>query len=116
MSTEIISPERFSPFGEREREPIYAEDIEDPEIAAKLGFRSQLIADLEAFIRRYLYVPEGTAYLVIALWCLATHLTQRFAVTPYLNVVSPEPRCGKSRLLEIADLLCFNPLMMVQPS
>ena len=74
-----------------------------------------LINDLAAFIRRFVVVtPEQL--LVVALWVVHTHCVERFAQTPYLAVTSPEKQCGKSRLLEVLDLLVPRPWMTVTPS
>jgi hypothetical protein len=65
------------------------------------------LRDAEAFIRRYLVLPAG-ALLPIVLWGTGTHLFSSFDCFPYLAVVSPTKRCGKTRLLEVLGLMCSN--------
>jgi hypothetical protein len=67
-----------------------------------------LLRDVESFISRFVILPGG-ALLPIALWAVATHLFSIFDCFPYLAVVSPAKRCGKTRLLEILSLLCAEP-------
>ena len=67
-----------------------------------------LLCDGEKFISRFVILPEG-ALLPLALWAFATHLFSIFDCFPYLAVVSPARRCGKTRLLEILGLLCARP-------
>jgi hypothetical protein len=66
-----------------------------------------LLRDAEAFICRYLVLPAG-ALLPIVLWGKGTHLFSIFDCFPYLAVVSPTKRCGKTRLLEVLGLMCSN--------
>lgn len=77
---------------------------------------NSLVADLTAFIRQYVVANEAQL-LVVALWVIHTHCASRFVEqTPYLAVTSPEPKCGKSRLLETLELLVARPWMAVLPS
>jgi hypothetical protein len=68
---------------------------------------ASLLRDAEAFVRRYLVLPAG-ALLPIVLWGKGTHLFSIFDCFPYLAVVSPTKRCGKTRLLEVLGLMCSN--------
>jgi hypothetical protein len=67
-----------------------------------------LLGDVEKFISRFVILPKG-ALLPLTLWVIATHLFSIFDCFPYLAVVSPARRCGKTRLLEILGLLCAEP-------
>lgn len=66
----------------------------------------------EAF-RRFCVFPSSHAEVAVVLWVVTTHLTGCFEYAPRLVVRSPEKRSGKSRLLEIADALVFEPLRAV---
>jgi hypothetical protein len=85
-----------------------------PEARAKLTSEvpledgAALIRDLEAFFLRYVVLPLKTA-LPLALWTIATYLFENFDAFPYLAVSSPVPQCGKTRLLEILELVVSNP-------
>lgn len=65
---------------------------------------------LVAFIRRFVFLRESQAR-VVALWVAHTHALQAADTTPYLAVTSAEKRSGKSRLLEVLDVLVANPWM-----
>jgi hypothetical protein len=72
------------------------------------GADAALLRDVEKFISRFVILPKG-ALLSLALWAVATHLFSIFDCFPYLAVVSPARRCGKTRLLEILGFLCSEP-------
>jgi hypothetical protein len=61
-----------------------------------------------AFVRRFVVLTEAQAELV-ALWAAHSHALDAADCTPYLNVFSAEKRSGKSRLLEVLDLLAARP-------
>src|SRR5262249_14424960 len=67
-----------------------------------------LVHDVESFIGRFLILPAYTT-LPITLWAIATHGFELFDAFPYLLVTSPAPRCGKTRLLEILELVVHAP-------
>lgn len=67
-----------------------------------------LVADLERFITSYVVLPPQTS-LPLATWTLATYAYDSFDCFAYLLVVSPAPRCGKTRLLEVLSLIVSTP-------
>src|SRR5271170_794797 len=67
-----------------------------------------MLDDIVSFIRRFVSLSPAQA-CVIALWVGHTHCFSAFDVTPYLSITSAEMQCGKTRLLEILELLVFNP-------
>lgn len=67
-----------------------------------------VIEDAENFIRRFCILPEA-AYLPVATWAVATHVPLAFDAFPYIALLSPAKRCGKTRLLEVLELLCAKP-------
>jgi hypothetical protein len=67
-----------------------------------------LVRDLEACFVRYVVLPLKTT-LPLALWTIATYLFESFDAFAYLAVSSPVPQCGKTRLLEILELVVSNP-------
>lgn len=82
---------------------ITAEDVE-PEIAAALELPN-VIVSVEAFIRRFCILPDA-AYLPLAIWAVTTHVADAFDTFPYIALLSPAKRCGKTRVLEVLELLC----------
>jgi hypothetical protein len=79
-----------------------------PELAA-------LLDGVSAFVTRYV-VLEPVQVIAIALWVAHAWALRAFDVTPYLAVMSPEKRSGKSRLLEILALLVPTPWKAISPS
>jgi Protein of unknown function (DUF3631) len=65
---------------------------------------TDVIGDLEKVIRRYLILPSS-AYLPLALWCAATRLPDCFDCFPYIALLSPAKRSGKTRVLEVLETL-----------
>jgi hypothetical protein len=84
----------------RPMEPAQAERREE----AKQG----ILEEVAEFTRRFVYFPYEEFYLLVAAWIVSTHLTKVFDYAGYLFAWSPEPQSGKSRLLEVLDLLVNN--------
>jgi Protein of unknown function (DUF3631) len=61
-----------------------------------------------AFVRRFVVLSLPQARIV-ALWIAHTHAIAAADVTPYLTIDSPEKQSGKTRLLEVCELLVANP-------
>jgi hypothetical protein len=68
-----------------------------------------LLRDVRQFIRRFVALDDLQANTV-ALWAAHTHVANAFSCTPYLSVTSAEKRSGKTRLLEVLELLVHEPL------
>jgi hypothetical protein len=71
---------------------------------------SALVEDLISYCREYVRIGEDE-YIVWAVWVLHCHAFEVFTRTPYLNVTSPTPVCGKTQLLEISCYVVPNPMM-----
>jgi len=76
---------------------------------------TDLLADVEAFIRRFVVVSDDQLH-VLALWTIHTHCLDAAAQTPYLTITSPVKQCGKSRLVEVVELLVRAPWLAITPS
>ena len=68
----------------------------------------ELLDEIEAFIRRFVVFISAAAPRVIALWVLHSHAIAAADATPYLGIISPTKRCGKTRLEEVLQLLARN--------
>jgi hypothetical protein len=79
------------------------------------GSPADLLGDVENFVRRFVVLPK-CAYLPVALWAMATYLSKIFDSFPYIALISPAKRCGKTRLLEILELLSDSPWRGTAPS
>jgi hypothetical protein len=75
-----------------------------------------VLAELHAVLTRYVILPSPEAAVAVALWIAATHAQDAWAHAPRLVIRAPEKRCGKSRLLDIVEGTCHNPLMTVNAS
>jgi len=84
-----------------------------PEVVEPDG--AAVLASVENFITRYVILPEA-ACLPIALWAAGTHLFESFDTFPYLCLLSPQKRCGKTRLQEVLELLCARPWRGTSPT
>ncbi len=75
-----------------------------------------LLDELRAALLRYVVLPTPHSADAITLWIGATHALPAFGYAPRLVINSPEKRCGKSRLLDIIEATCFDPLVTVNAS
>jgi hypothetical protein len=76
--------------------------------AAAQAELSVLLRGLASFVRRYVVLSDYQADAV-ALWTAHTHALAAADTTPYLAVTSAEKRSGKTRLLEVLELLVARP-------
>jgi 5S rRNA maturation endonuclease (ribonuclease M5) len=72
-----------------------------------------LLTAVEGFIRRYCVLPDEAAYVAMTLWAAHAHALDSFESTPRLAFLSPEPECGKTRALEVLELLVPRPMLAV---
>lgn len=72
--------------------------------------------DVHAFFGRFVAFPSPHAAVACTLWTAHAHAMEAWDSTPRLAFLSPEPGSGKSRALEIAELLVPRPAMAVNMS
>ena len=77
---------------------------------------SILLADIAAYLRKFVVFPHSWMGDVLATWILGTNLFPVFQTYPYLWITSAEPGCGKSLLGGIIAKLSFNGEFMVAPT
>ncbi len=65
----------------------------------------QLLKDIEAQLRRFIWLPNERDYVIIALWIVYTHVYDLFDHAPRVALRSPVPGCGKSTLFRILKAL-----------
>jgi hypothetical protein len=68
-----------------------------------------VLRDTFAFLKKHLAVDEPV-YILLAIWAAHTHAIDCFATTPYLHITSTEPSSGKTRVLELLELLVRDPM------
>ena len=67
-----------------------------------------LLDDLTGFVRRYV-VLSPTQLLVVVLWVVHCHAFTAAETTPYLSITSATKQAGKTRLLEVLELVVPAP-------
>ena len=77
---------------------------------------AKLLNDVHAFLGRFVAYPSEHAQIAPALWIAHTHLTDCWDSTPRIAFLSPEPGSGKTRSLEVSELLVPNPVEAVNVS
>lgn len=77
--------------------------------------KAGLLGKLVCYFADYLILPEHSL-LVMSLWTLATYFMQRWDRFPHLALSSPDPRCGKTRALELLQFVCRNSWFLTSPT
>jgi len=72
------------------------------------SYSARLLDRIYDFIRRFLILPKESDYVVLTLWIAHTYFSHKIVTTPRLAFISPEYGCGKSRVLEVLEKLCFK--------
>lgn len=72
-----------------------------------------VLDEVTEFVQRFVAYPSSSAVVAHVLWIAHTHLVECFDNTPRLAALSPEPGSGKSRLLEITEVLVPRPVLTV---
>ena len=89
-------------------------------VAIKLGEMpstgNELLNDVRSFIQRFCCFPDEHCLDAVTLWAAHAHMVLEFHTTPRLALLSPEPSSGKSRVLDILDVLVPESLYTVNPS
>ena len=70
----------------------------------------ELFERLETLLSRFIIYPSEHAKIAHTLWIAHTHLMESWESTPRIAFLSPEPASGKTRALEISELLVPNPV------
>ena len=75
-----------------------------------------LLDDVRAFIERFIAFPDEHCLTATTLWSVHAHMVEHFYTTPRLALLSPEPASGKTRVLEVLDLLVPAPMFAFNAS
>ena len=89
-------------------------DVTDVTLPPETGVA--LLDEVERFIRRFCVLPHEDAYVAVTLWAVHTHFIDQLETTGRLACLSPEPGSGKTRVLEVLDLLCHHPMLALDLS
>ena len=74
-----------------------------------------LVAVRVKVLGRYVVMTDAQK-TILAVYVIHTWIAEHCQQTPYIFIHSPEPECGKSRLMEVLELLVARPWMIVNPS
>lgn len=88
-------------------------ELDELAIASDSQQGQRMLADVCTFLQRFVCYPSQKALTAHALWCVHAHLMDRWDTTPRLAFLSAEPSSGKTRALEVTELLVPNPIMAV---
>lgn len=80
---------------------------------AKFGSKpnsQELFQKVEEFLARFICYPSEHERAAHVLWIAHTHCMEAWESTPRVAFLSPEPASGKTRALEISELLVPNPV------
>lgn len=75
-----------------------------------------LLDDVRAALTRFVILPSAATTDAVVLWIAASHVQPAWAHAPRLVIRAPEKRCGKSRLLDVIEATCHEPLITVNAS
>jgi len=86
------------------------------EVREKAGADEQPLDDVRSFIAQFVAFPNVMCLDTVTLWAAHAHMVEHFHTTPRLAALSPEPESGKTRLLELLELLTPNSMLIFSPS
>lgn len=70
-----------------------------------------LLDEVRNALTKYVIFPSPHCAVAVTLWTAATHGLAAWQHATRLVILSPQKRCGKSRLMDIVAALSFSPLM-----
>jgi hypothetical protein len=88
--------------------------IDNPDVIPVDG--AKLLTLTERFIRRFCVFPDEHALVAVTLWAVHAHMVEHFHTTPRLALLSPEAGSGKTRVLEVLDLLVPDSMFCLSAS
>jgi len=77
---------------------------------------AEILDSVRGFICRFVAFPSKAALDSVALWAAHAHLVHVGENTPRLALLSPEPGSGKTRTLEVLELLVPRPMAVLNAS
>jgi len=77
-------------------------------VTPELGGGAKILDVVREFIRRFVHLSDEQA-TIVAVWTAHTHGASAATATPYLAITSATKQSGKTRLLEVLELLVCKP-------
>lgn len=75
-----------------------------------------ILDEVIRFVKRFVIFADPVHYEILGLWIIHTHAFDAAYATPYIYVTSAEPQSGKTRTIEIAELLARSPMTTASAS
>ena len=88
-------------------------EVDTPDPYGETLDGATLLDQVEAMLARFVAFPSDETRTAVTLWIAHTHALDEFETTPRLAFLSPEPGSGKTRAMEILELLVLRPLLTV---
>lgn len=92
--------------------PDYSNVLVEPEPVDGAGLLDRVMT----FLGRFCRFPDGHALVAAVLWAVHAHVVLHLHTTPRLALLSPEPGSGKTRVLEVLDLLTPDTMFVFSAS
>ena len=77
---------------------------------------ADILDAVQAFLQRFIVYPNPHVLLAHTLWVAHTHRMDTWRATPRLAFMSAEPGSGKTRAMEITELLVPQPVLLANVS
>ena len=77
---------------------------------------AELLGQLATALTRYVVLPSAEAADAVVCWIAASHGQAAWEHATRLVIKSPEKRCGKSRLMDVIEATCGQPMITVNIS
>jgi hypothetical protein len=77
---------------------------------------ADLLDEVRAFVQRFVAFPTEHCLVAVVLWAAHAHAVLDGENSPRLAVLSPEPGSGKTRVLEVLELLVPSPMFALSAS
>ena len=77
---------------------------------------AELLDELVFLLLDYVAFSTLAPIEAVALWVLHTYVYEQFETSPYLAITSAERRSGKTRLLDVLELLVAKPWRVIRPA
>jgi hypothetical protein len=93
-------------------------ELEDQDQAAegRVATGAKLLDEVRRALTQYVVLPSPEAADAVTLWTAASHAQTAWNCAPRLAITSPVKRCGKSRLLDVIEATCHEPLLTINIS
>ena len=77
-------------------------------------FGQLMLEEACSFVNRFSVLPSRAAGYMLALWAAHNWIYQAFSETPRVHITALSYGAGKTRVMELTNLLCPNPQMMAK--